>query len=288
MIGRRPAGQDDLDRFLAGLSKSSQVDGEGKSWLGRLLLGQRSEVAILALRTTLGCFDDRLLEPGHLYGVVRGRISLHWATQNADGGSKRLKFSRYIRGQVFGQLETDANSHSLGEVGLQAMPEPSRFCRTPQLLDIPAHVVAKLLENKGLKTSLARDFACRSQHFQRLMALRLLLEPALAVAHLCLSGFCGAPCPSGSDLAPRGQELQPDSTLGYLGMPVVIEKVVTKRELEDFACLSPNSVRSALALLQRLGYISTQGNTVATTHLTILQPTALLRALQRGVLTTAA
>lgn len=252
----RPAQENDLDVLFAGNNPFSACSMPAQQELRAVLLRHLDNLRTIAVRPR-AILD---VQAHSLYGVLSGSVSLNMTSRAA----KRLMLRTYHPGDIFGDFEC---------------PRPVRHLRVvpafpterdgPCLLQCNGDVVRSLLRVSGFERQLCAGANRHLRVSVSIMSLRLLKEPGLIMAYLCLSPVCGL-------------EAKPHGTLRYCGQPVTEKKRIVHREFEQLGGLSRSYVRKWIQTHKSCGYIDTQPVSSCRhdgTHLTILKPLELIKAL---------
>jgi CRP-like cAMP-binding protein len=240
---------------------------------------REARALLLRHRTTLKTLTARNADPlfrtalplGTLYWVLEGRISVQWESET----DRQVALVTAYQGDVFNEVQCPLGGRPAVGMGLYGTPVTSRTCRTTRVLEVPTNLVDRLVQCPAVDRWLANIALNRTRFALTRLAIERLYEPVFVVALLCISPSCGIE-----------QSLHPE--VRCLGAPVTVRKTITFAELRRHTGFAYGTVRAALAMLSRAGYIGISSNTRSATHVTIPNAQRLARAIEERDLTSAA
>jgi len=199
------------------------------------------------------------LTPGCLYGVLRGIASVGWWLS----GDRWLCVAWHHAADLFGEIQLGNRGAVLPDFALRI--EARGRMGSAHVIEVPQDVVAELKSISALADAIDQIRAIRLCQMVRVL-IDSKRSALAAVANLCLSPF-------------PGQHHHFDSALRYRGDPVVIEKLVSIKDLAAAAGLAINTVRGQLEHLEARGLIEMRRSPGVGSRLKVREPLGLMRVL---------
>ena len=260
---------EDLDQLFRGDNAFARCSPRNRRILRRVIEQHVEEVVIYELGPRHATFPKDPLPLNHLYGVLRGRVRVQWES----GPERQFSLGYHSASETFGEVQCGLVGGA-SPLQLHVRAVQSRKERQVRLVEFPTAVLAQLLKNSEFHSELASGAFAQLRHALLRVIPTLLGEPALTLAHVCISPWSGT-------------ERKLHRTMRYLGARVCVKKTISIDELMHLAGFAaPNTVRKWLALLKQRQLIRTRSRRPDRTRIFIPNVDRVVSALTRGGLTT--